>query len=90
MSPMPLPCFSQGDQVRIESIAPNAAFGELDALVTRRLADLGFSRGESLTLISAGVLGRGPYAVRLGNLAQFALRASEAAKILCLAERATP
>ena len=69
--------------VRIESIVPNPAFGALDAAVTRRLADLGFSSGMGLTVIANGLLGRGPYAVRLDNLSQFALRSPEAQKILC-------
>lgn len=83
MTVLPLPGLRQGMQVCIDSIAPNAVFGALDAQVTRRLADLGFSTGEPLTLLSTGVFGRGPYAVRLGNLSQFVLRTPEAAKVLC-------
>ncbi|MDO5290859.1 MAG: FeoA family protein [Pseudomonadota bacterium] len=83
MTVLPLSGLRQGMQVRIDSIGPNAVFGVLDAQVTQRLADLGFCSGEPLTLLSTGVFGRGPYAVRLGNLSQFALRAPEAAKVLC-------
>ncbi|MDO4694412.1 MAG: FeoA family protein [Eikenella sp.] len=83
MTVLPLSQIAKGAQVRIETIAPNPAFGELDAVVSRRLADLGFSSGMPLTLIAAGLLGKGPYAVRLGNQSQFSLRQGEAQKILC-------
>ena len=72
-----------GAKARIVSIAPSAEFGDIDPLVTQRLTDLGFSEGMSITLLSRGLLKRGPYAVRLGNLSQFALRRPEAAKIMC-------
>lgn len=62
---------------------PNPVFGELDSLVTRRLADLGFSDGVPLMVIATGMLGRGPFAIRLGNQSQFALRQPEADKIIC-------
>lgn len=80
---VPLSCLKKGEQARIDTIVANVAFGELDAQVTRRLADLGFSQGMAVTVVSAGLLGRGPFAVQLGNLAQFALREPEARKILC-------
>ena len=51
--------------------------------MSQRLADLGFSNGMPLMVIAVGVLGKGPFAVRLGNQSQFALRAPEAAKIMC-------
>ena len=73
-------------KARIVSIAPSAEFGDIDPLVTQRLTDLGFSEGMSITLLSRGLLKRGPYAVRLGNLSQFALRRPEAAKIMCRVE----
>ena len=41
------------------------------------------SDGVPLMVIATGLLGRGPFAVRLGNQSQFALREPEAAKILC-------
>lgn len=75
-----------GAKARIVSIAPSAEFGDIDPLVTQRLTDLGFSEGMSITLLSRGLLKRGPYAVRLGNLSQFALRRPEAAKIMCRVE----
>lgn len=83
MSVLPLSSVPKGAQVHIETIAANPAFGELDAVVSRRLADLGFSNGMPLTLIAVGLLGQGPYAVRLGNQSQFSLRQAEAQKILC-------
>ena len=76
----------KGTQAQIAQIAPSEAFGEIDHLVTQRLTDLGFSEGMHITLLSNGLLGRGPYAVRLGNLSQFALRRPEAAKIMCRVE----
>ncbi|QMT41355.1 FeoA family protein [Neisseria shayeganii] len=83
MPVLPLSRLPKGASVQIDAIVPNPAFGELDAVVSRRLADLGFSNGMPLTLISVGLLGKGPYAVRLGNQSQFSLRQAEAQKILC-------
>lgn len=34
-------------------------------------------------VVAVGAFGKGPFAVRLGNQSQFALRASEASKIMC-------
>ena len=85
MSTFSLSDLPKGQTARIDSIAPNAEFGEMDAEVTRRLADLGFSNGMSITVVSNGLRGRGPYAVRLGRATQFALRQPEAQKILCRA-----
>ncbi len=86
MTSFPLTHIKKGAQAQITRIAPSAAFGEIDPLVTQRLTDLGFSEGMHITLLSNGLLGRGPYAVRLGNLSQFALRRPEAAKIMCRVE----
>ena len=83
MSAIPLSKLNKGAVAHIDSIAPNPIFGELDPLVTRRLADLGFSGGMPLQVIAVGLLGRGPWAVRLGNQSQFSLRLAEAAKIMC-------
>jgi len=80
---LPLSKLHKGAHVHIESIVPNPVFGDLDPMVGRRLADLGFSDGVPLMVVAAGLLGRGPFAVRLGNQSQFALREPEAAKILC-------
>ena len=81
-----LPLVELGAKARIVSIVPSAEFGDIDLLGTQRLTDLGFSEGMSITLLSRGLLKRGPYAVRLGNLSQFALRRPEAAKIMCRVE----
>lgn len=83
MAVVPLSELSEGAQAHIESILPNPVFGDLDALVSRRLADLGFSDGVPLIVIAKGVMGKGPFAVRLGNQSQFALREPEAEKIIC-------
>lgn len=83
MSAVPLTDLAKGVSVHIDSIVPNPVFGELDSLVSRRLTDLGFSNGMPLMVIASGALGRGPYAVRLGNQSQFSLRQAEAEKILC-------
>lgn len=42
MSTVPLSRLKKGAVVHIDSIISNPVFGELDSLVTRRLADLGF------------------------------------------------
>ncbi len=84
MSPRPLHQLTKGQSAFIHTIATNPQFGHLDEVVARRLADLGFSSGMPVTVVAAGWWGRGPFAVRLGNHAQFSLRRAEAAKILCL------
>lgn len=86
MQTIPLTELSRGAVAHIQSIVPNEVFGDLDPLVTRRLADLGFSDGVPLMVIATGVFGKGPYAVRLGNQSQFAVREPEAAKIICRVE----
>ncbi|MCS4533747.1 FeoA family protein [Neisseria montereyensis] len=83
MSAIPLSNLHKGASAYIESIQENPEFGELDFLVTRRLSDLGFSNGMSLKVMAVGGLGKGPFAVRLGNQSQFALREPEASKIMC-------
>lgn len=83
MSAVPLSSLGKGTYAHIDSIRPQAVFGDLDVLVGRRLADLGFSNGMPLVVVAVGALGKGPFAVRLGNQSQFALRAPEAAKIMC-------
>lgn len=85
MSTFSLSDLPKGQTARIASIAPSAEFGALDAEVTRRLSDLGFSNGVSVTVVSNGLRGRGPFAVRLGRSSQFALRRAEAQKVQCRA-----
>lgn len=70
----------KGEEMLIDAIVANQHFGELDNLVSQRLHDLGFSQGMSVTIISKGLLNKGPFAVRVGN-AQFSLRMAEAMKI---------
>lgn len=83
MSSCALHQLKKGEIAEIVGIDACETFGELDALVSRRLADLGFSRGTKIELIALGVFGQGPYAVRLGNQSQFSLRHAEAGKIRC-------
>ena len=64
MSTIPLSRLKKGAVVHIDSIVSNPVFGDLDTLVTRRLADLGFSSGMPLQVIAVGGFGRGPFAVR--------------------------
>jgi ferrous iron transport protein A len=45
-----------------------------------QLEDIGFLPGEQLTLLRKGLLGKGPYMVRIGA-STFALRESEARMI---------
>lgn len=86
MKSVPLSRLPKGVSARIESIVENPVFGTLDRMVGRRLADLGFSDGMPVTVIALGPFGKGPYAVRLGNLSQFSLRNAEAEKIICRVE----
>lgn len=69
---------------QIKIIVENPEFGELDAVVSRRLEDLGFGSGQTVEVIGRGVFGIGPYAVRLGNQSQFTLRRAEAQKVICM------
>lgn len=83
MTVVPLSKLTKGNVAYIDSIVANQEFGEQDALVARRLADLGFSKGVPVEVVAAGVWGKGPFAVKLSNHSQFSLRAAEASKILC-------
>lgn len=83
MSSFPLHQLKKGESAEIVDIQACDSFGDLDDLVSRRLSDLGFSRGMQIELIAVGVFGKGPYAVRLGNQSQFSLRYAEASKIVC-------
>ena len=62
MSVISIDNLGNGGKAQIIAITPSAEFGEIDPLVTQRLTDLGFSEGMSITLLSRGLLGRGPYA----------------------------
>lgn len=86
MSLIPLSELPKKAEAKIVEIVTNQKFGALDELVGRRLTDSGFSEGMPLTVISKGLLGNGPYAVRLGNQSQFALRGAEANKVMCRVE----
>ncbi|AWX15520.1 iron transporter [Mergibacter septicus] len=73
----------QGGIAYIEKIVANPIFGEQDQVVSRRLADLGFSPYIPIKIIAKGWLGRGPYVVQLNHHTQFSLRRAEAEKIVC-------
>lgn len=83
MSMIALSALERNVSAQIHEITSSHIFGEIDAIVSRRLTDLGFSKGMFLTVIAKGPFGKGPYVVRLGNKSQFALREPEANKILC-------
>jgi ferrous iron transport protein A len=70
------------DQVKLESLyrvsevnAPKGA-----PQMKGQLEDIGFLPGEQVTLLRKGLLGKGPYMVRVGA-STFALRQSEACMI---------
>jgi len=70
------------DQVELESLyrvsevnAPKSA-----PQIKGQLEDIGFLPGEQVTLLRRGLLGKGPYMVRVGA-STFALRQSEARMI---------
>ncbi|EER47218.1 FeoA family protein [Actinobacillus minor NM305] len=83
MSMISLSSLEKNVSAQIHEIIASDIFGEIDHVVSRRLADLGFSKGMPLKVIAKGSFGKGPYAVRLGNKSQFVLRGPEADKILC-------
>ena len=71
----------KGEYGTVISINPSQAFGSLDALVTRRLWELGFLPGAQISVVGFGLLSRDPIAVKIGGT-KFALRRAEAQKIL--------
>ncbi|MGD9585092.1 MAG: ferrous iron transport protein A [Lysobacterales bacterium] len=70
----------RGQRRRVLDLIGNAEFGALDALVTRRLKELGFLPGAWVEVIGHGFFGRDPVSVRLGG-SKFALRRAEARKV---------
>lgn len=83
MSVYPLHQLPKHQEAYIKDIIANPAFGSQDNSVSRRLADLGFSSHRPVSIIAKGLLGCGPYVVRLDHHSQFSLRKAEAEKILC-------
>jgi ferrous iron transport protein A len=71
-------------RARITGLLPSADFGNLDALVTVRLKELGFLPGAELTVVGFGLFGGDPVAVRIGTT-KFALRLAEARKVAVIA-----
>lgn len=71
---------SRGQRRRVLDLLGNAEFGPMDALVTRRLKELGFLPGAWVEVIGHGFFGRDPVSVRLGG-SKFALRRAEARKV---------
>lgn len=84
MNPIQLDTLPKGQMATIAEITANPHFGEHDSSVSQRLAALGFGQGQTVEVIARGILGVGPYAVRLGNQSQFSLRRAEALKIMCV------
>ena len=70
----------KGEQAVVVSVEASAAFGTLDALVTRRLWELGFLAGTQISVVGFGLLSRDPIAVKIGGT-KFALRRAEAQKV---------
>lgn len=66
---------------QIVTLLPQPRFGAQDGQVTMRLKELGFLPGNRVTVIGFGLLGRDPLAVQV-NGTKFALRSTEAAKVL--------
>ncbi len=75
----------KGEHAIVVDIKASLAFGSLDALVTRRLWELGFLPGASISVVGFGLLKRDPIAVKIGGT-KFALRRAEAQKILVKSE----
>ena len=75
---MELTDLATGAEARVVRVAPAGPDGT--AMLTRRLAELGFLPGERLRIVARGLLGREPIAVRIGT-GTFALRLFEAACI---------
>lgn len=67
----------------ITAIDNNPAFGADDAVVSKRLHDLGFLPNTAIKIVAKGLFGRPPFAVQLAGGAQFSLRRDELAKIQC-------
>ena len=71
----------KGEHAVVVGVNASAAFGALDALVTRRLWELGFLAGAQISVVGFGLLSRDPIAVKIGGT-KFALRRAEAQKII--------
>ena len=71
----------KGEHAIVVGVNTSLAFGSLDALVTRRLWELGFLPGAQISIVGFGLLKRDPIAVKIGST-KFALRRAEAQKIL--------
>ncbi|MFW2178425.1 MULTISPECIES: FeoA family protein [unclassified Moraxella] len=69
--------------VYIDAITTNPAFGADDAMVSKRLFDLGFLPNTAIKVVAKGLFGRPPFAVQLAGGSQFSLRKEELAKIQC-------
>ena len=70
----------KGEHAVVVRVNANLAFGSLDALVTRRLWELGFLPGAQISVVGFGLLSRDPIAVKIGGT-KFALRRAEAQKV---------
>ena len=79
--PRTLDQLGKGEHAMVVAVNTSLAFGSLDALVTRRLWELGFLPGAPISVVGFGLLKRDPIAVKIGST-KFALRRAEAQKIL--------
>ena len=70
----------KGEHAVVVGVSASLAFGSLDALVTRRLWELGFLPGAQISVVGFGLLGRDPIAIKIGGT-KFALRRAEAQKV---------
>ncbi|WP_296403041.1 FeoA domain-containing protein [Psychrobacter sp.] len=77
--------FDKNQTVIIKEIVENPRFGELDAVITHRLKDLGFLPNTMVRVVAKGLFGKPPYAVQLSSGVQFSLRMDELKKIRCQA-----
>jgi ferrous iron transport protein A len=89
IQPQPLDRCRKGATAVISTIEADSRFGEHDALVTRRLKELGFLPGTTVRVIGHGLFGADPIAVRI-NGTKFALRHAEAGKIMVMPQGCVP
>jgi ferrous iron transport protein A len=78
---IPLSAVPTGAHVTIQGIEPTC---KMDP-IAQRLDDLGFVQGENIQVIARTLFQAGPIAVQI-NTTRFALRQSEAARILVIYE----
>lgn len=73
----------KGKLLWIDAILKNTNFGDMDALVSRRLMDFGMLPNTAIQVVTKSPFGRAPIVVQIANGSQFILRKDEAKKIQC-------